>query len=59
MPTKTAPLTFKEVKNLFDYVPLYVIFCHDGSDAMIQDNGYSLDDCRRFIARGDEIYIDN
>lgn len=54
----SGPLTFKEVKALYSTTSLYVIFAHDGSDAMIQDNGYTLEDCRSFIARGDEIYID-
>ena len=51
-------LTFKEIKALYNTTPLYVIFAHDGTDAMIQDNGYTLEDCKRFLARGDEIYID-
>ena len=51
-------LTFKEIKALYDTTPLYVIFAHDGTDAMIQDNGYTLEDCKRFLDRGDEIYID-
>ncbi len=52
------PLTLKEVKALYDITPLYVVFAHDGTDALIQENGYTLEDCKRFIARGDEIYID-
>ncbi len=52
------PLTLKEVKALYGITPLYVVFAHDGTDALIQENGYTLEDCKRFIARGDEIYID-
>ena len=55
---ESKPLTFKEIKALYNTTPLYVIFAHDGTDAMIQDNGYTLEDCKRFLARGDEIYID-
>lgn len=52
------PLTLKEIKALYNTTPLYFVFAHDGSDAMIQNNGYTFEDCKRFLARGDEIYID-
>ena len=51
-------LTYEEVEKLYDTTPLFVIFSHDNSTAMIQDNGYTLEDCKRFIERGDVIYID-
>lgn len=51
------PLTLKEVNELYFSTALYVVF-PDGTDAMIQDNDYTLEDCKRFISQGAEIFID-
>lgn len=49
------PLTPKQIKDLWDKEPLFMIF-EDGSDAMCQENDYTLDDVLGMAA---DVYRDN
>ena len=51
-----APLTKDEIKNLWDSTSLYVDF--GDSDAMCQDNGYTLDQTLDFVDQGYNVYVD-
>lgn len=51
------PLTKKEIQIIYDIMPLYFVR-EDGSDAMAQDNGYTLDECLELCETGCEFYLD-
>lgn len=51
------PLTLKDIDTLYYSTPLCVVF-PDGTDAMIQDNDYTIEDCARFISQGAKIFCD-
>lgn len=50
------PLTKDEVKDLWDKKSLFIDF--GDSDAMCQDNGYTLDQVLEYMDQGYEVYVD-
>ena len=54
--TANNALTKDEIKNLWDNTALYVDF--GDSDAMCQDNGYTLDQTLDFVDKGYSVYVD-
>ena len=52
----SEPLSEAQVKDLWDTTAMYVDF--GDSDAMLQDNGYTLDQALEFLRQGYSIYVD-
>lgn len=51
-------LTFSDLINMYDTQPLVAV-SPTGDDAMVQDNGYSLDWCISMYRNGYSFYIDD
>ena len=54
--SNNRPLTKEEVKKLWDKKALFIDF--GDSDAMCQDNGYTLDQTLKYMDQGYKVYID-
>lgn len=52
----SGPLSEAQVKDLWDTAAMYVDF--GDSDAMLQDNGYTLSQALEFLRQGYSIYVD-
>ena len=55
--TSDKALTKEQVKDLWDKKALFVDF--GDSDAMCQDNGYTLDQVYKFMDEGNKVYVDS
>lgn len=55
--TSDKSLTKDQVKDLWDKKALFVDF--GDSDAMCQDNGYTLDQVYKFMDEGNKVYVDS
>lgn len=53
---KGHPLSIADVEGLWDILPMYVDF--GDSDALLQENGYTLDQASEFLRQGYSIYVD-
>jgi len=51
-----TPLTEDQVRCFWDIAPLFIDF--GDSDAMCQDNGYTLDQILNYMDQGCEVFID-
>ena len=51
------PLTKDQVKDLWDKKALFIDF--GDSDAMCQDNGYTLDQILDYMDKGNQVYVDS
>ena len=51
------PLTKDQVKDLWDKKALFIDF--GDSDAMCQDNGYTLDQVLDYMDKGNQVYVDS
>ena len=55
--TSDKSLTKDQVKDLWDKKALFIDF--GDSDAMCQDNGYTLDQVYKFMDEGNKVYVDS
>jgi hypothetical protein len=54
---KKTKLTQKEIEELWNSRAMYIVW-DDGSDSLLQENGYTLDEALSYAAQGYEIYLD-
>lgn len=55
----TWPKIEATFENGYDGPDIYVVFSGgENGDSLIHENGYSLEDCKRFFDGGDEFFLD-
>lgn len=57
MEKKITPLKQDEIEELWDSRAMYIVW-DDGSDSLLQENGYTLEEALDYASQGYEIYLD-